>query len=589
MKNGKDETPWPATDLALIALVSAAVALVVQIWTPLRVLDGAAADLRVAFLAPKAREPIVIAAIDEASIAAMQATAGADGCACRSPISEAYVASIISNLDRKGVRAIGVDLVLDSSPRPADRAVLQDTLRRIEAPVVLLRGSDEALFAEGARARAADPALGRIDDFDAVLRVHAPQPAADGTLSLPAALADVAGIEEPTEPFRVRWRTPQGEARAFAVYPAHVLADAPDGWLRDAIVLVGRMETDPEALRLVEDQHLTPMRLRRLYAAGMDGVEGHAHVLAQMLAGDRIRDPGPWGLVLLTLLASVAGVLAGRLRNGWRVGLGAIVVGLGLYASVAIAAYATWALLLPAAGPAIGFVLAFIVANRVLAARLDRERRFLERAFAHYLAPEVISDMVRAPERLALTAERRDISVLATDLQGFSRLATHLPPEMLGRIMNAYFDGMITILWRHGAMIDKLIGDAILAVFGAPAPMPDHARRAVVCARELDAFAQNFQATSQERFGVSVGATRIGVESGEALVGNFGGALRFDYTAFGEVVVRAARLQAANKGTDGRVLIGATAAAQSGDDRLESVGALDLAGLDEKVSAFRPV
>jgi class 3 adenylate cyclase/CHASE2 domain-containing sensor protein len=569
---------------ALIVNVAVLVALGASALTPVRLLDGAAADLRLAFLAPPAREPVAVAAIDEASIAEMRE--GDAACACRAPVSEAYLAALLGALEDKGVAAIGIDLVLDEKPNPAGRALLLDALRGAQAPVVILSASDPALVAAlPPGVQAASGALGRIDDFDSVLRVHAPL--VDGEPSLTASLARAVGVSPPAAPFLVRWRAPRGAAAAIPAYPAHAVAEAPDDWLEGKIVLVGRLETDPAAIRLVEDQHLTPLRLRRHYAAGVTGVEAHAHILSQMLRGDRARAPGAAGTIALMFALAAAGAALGRRPGGLRSALGLAALGLLAYTGALIVVYGAFAYLLPFAAPALAFLAAFVVANRLLAADVERKRRFLEQAFARYLAPDVIADIVRRPERLSLTADRRDVTILSSDLQGFSRLAAAMPPERLGALMNAYFDGLIEILWRHGAMVDKLTGDGVLSVFGAPTPAPDHASRAIACAGALDAFAQRFKAEAPERFGVEVGDTRIGVESGAALVGNFGGRLRFDFTVLGEVVVRAARLEAANKRLGGRVLIGPGTAAAVGGAGLRSIGLVDLPGLPAPVEAFR--
>ena len=573
-----------AVQTALIAAVCALVASVVQTWTPVRVVEGLLQDLRIAFMAPPADGRVVIAAIDEASIEAMRSRRKQGACLCRSPLDEVFLAKLIDVLDRKGASTIGVDIVADQSPVPAARAVLKNTLAKVHAKIVMLADGDPALQADTKdKVVFASAPFAVVDDYDGVARRH--EPIFGGRPSFAAAIAQAAGAPPPAHPFLLRFRSPRHGQRAFPVYPAAAVEALPDDWVRGNIVLIGRMETDPAALHLVEDQHLTPLRLRRAYRGGLDGVEGHAHVVSQIITGDRVRTPGRIGGFVMLFVAAFGGAALGRRPGSLGAATLLAVAALALIVLIAFWAYWRFAFMGPLFQSGLAFALALVVANRTMAVDIEKSRRFLQQAFSHYLAPEVVSEIARSPESFGIAADRRTITVVSTDLEGFSVLTATAAPDKVAAIMNAYFDGMIAVLWRHGAMIDKLVGDGILAVFGAPTPMTDHAGRAVRCARELDAFGEHFRASALERFGVPAGRTRIGIETGDALVGNFGGALRFDYTAYGEVVVRAVRLQSANKGTAGRVLIGAACAAVCGE-ALKPAGVVRLQGITEAAPAF---
>jgi len=176
--------------------------------------------------------------------------------------------------------------------------------------------------------------------------------------------------------------------------------------------------------------------------------------------------------------------------------------------------------------------------------------------------------------------------VLATDVEDFSVLVGRCPPALFAEIMNGYFDGVIDILWKHEAMLDKLTGDGLIAMFGAPIDQPDHPSRAIACAREIDRFAETYRQKVTREKGVPFGRTRIGIHSGEALVGNFGGQKRFNYTAYGEVVVIAARLEAANKQFESRIMASletARIAGVAGEAR--DVGAVQLKGVAAAIPA----
>ena len=117
---------------------------------------------------------------------------------------------------------------------------------------------------------------------------------------------------------------------------------------------------------------------------------------------------------------------------------------------------------------------------------------------------------------------------------------------MLGELLNGYLAGMTSIVFTHEGTVAKIVGDALHVLFGAPGEQPDHSQRAVACALDMDAFSQSFRDDWREK-GIALGVTRIGINAGPAIVGNFGGGRFFDYTAYGDTINIAARLEAANK------------------------------------------
>jgi len=174
---------------------------------------------------------------------------------------------------------------------------------------------------------------------------------------------------------------------------------------------------------------------------------------------------------------------------------------------------------------------------------------------------------------------------MISDLENFSSLIANLPMKQFQVVINEYLDGILEILWRHGAMIDKMTGDGVIVLFGAPVAYEDHADRALACAREVDAFAQGYRRRMVETLG-AFGQTRIGIDSGIGLVGNFGGERRFNYTAYGEVVVIAARLEDANKACGTRILFSAaTARLAKNAGETRPVGEIDLKGVPIPIEA----
>jgi adenylate cyclase len=162
-----------------------------------------------------------------------------------------------------------------------------------------------------------------------------------------------------------------------------------------------------------------------------------------------------------------------------------------------------------------------------------------------------------------------------------------LEPSVLGPLLNEYLTGMTDIVFAHDGTVAKIVGDALHVLFGAPGEQPDHADRAVACALALDEYAEAFRARSHKK-GIALGVTRIGVHAGPAIVGNFGGGRFFDYTAYGDTINVAARLEAANKQLGTRICVSATLAARVENFRGRPVGDLILRGRPEALRAFEP-
>src|SRR6516162_7795622 len=167
-----------------------------------------------------------------------------------------------------------------------------------------------------------------------------------------------------------------------------------------------------------------------------------------------------------------------------------------------------------------------------------RRQAQAERAHAllsHYFSPNLAERLASDPDSVDLGGQRREITSLFTDIAEFTSLVETLDPDIIAPLLNDYLGAMTDIVFAHGGTVVKLVGDAMHVLFGAPSDQPDHAERAVTCALELDLSAQSFRERWSQR-GIMLGATRLGLESGPAIVGNFGGGRYFDYTAYGDTV-----------------------------------------------------
>ena len=235
--------------------------------------------------------------------------------------------------------------------------------------------------------------------------------------------------------------------------------------------------------------------------------------------------------------------------------------------------------------------LAKTLTHRLRIRELQQSRDEAERArttLARYFSPSVVEALATDAGELGTTGARRDATFLFTDLANFTPLVESSSSDVIVRILNAYLDGVIEAVFAHSGTVMKIIGDAVQATFGAPLDDPDNAAHAVECALAIDVFAEAFRADLRTE-GIDLGQTRIGVNSGSAIIGNFGGKRFFDYTAYGDAVNIASRLEYANKEVGTRICISGSVV-----DRIDGfcgrpVGTLQLKGKNQAIRCFEPL
>jgi adenylate cyclase len=230
---------------------------------------------------------------------------------------------------------------------------------------------------------------------------------------------------------------------------------------------------------------------------------------------------------------------------------------------------------------------------RYVTALREARRRQAQAERAHaslsrYFSPNLAQRLAGESDAIDLCGQRRQIATLFTDIASFTTLVETLEPDVLGPLLNDYLVGMTDIVFAHDGTVAKIVGDGLHVLFGAPGEQPDHAARAVECALALDEYSQSFRARWHEK-GLALGVTRIGVHAGSAIVGNFGGGKFFDYTAYGDTINVAARLEAANKQLGSRICVSELLAAKVPDFRGRPVGDLILRGRTEALRAFEPL
>jgi len=275
------------------------------------------------------------------------------------------------------------------------------------------------------------------------------------------------------------------------------------------------------------------------------GVEVLATALDNMLSGRAVRPLPPLaGWAAAALLALLAAVAFRAVPSVYLAALAAL---------APMAVYLTAALLLFGRGiwmdmafPLSSGILALIGGGVISYSHATSQKRFIRKAFSQYLSPEVVSQVISTPERLSLGGEKRVMTAFFSDIRGFTAISEGLDPTELVGLLNVYLTRMADIIMEAGGTVDKFEGDAVIAFWGAPLELPDHAARACSAALDCRDMHEELNRRLFEK-GYPEIVTRIGLNSGPMVVGNMGSEKRFDYTMMGEAVNLAARLEGVNK------------------------------------------
>lgn len=277
------------------------------------------------------------------------------------------------------------------------------------------------------------------------------------------------------------------------------------------------------------------------------GVEVHATIVDNLLSGQGLKTSFPGSFWIFLLLIVVGGGLysvALERLEGYRV----LVLTLGLF-SLLVAVdgrlfESNWDL-----GSGYLYLEYLSILATALAAKYVREeqrRQFLRRAFSKYVSPSVVETLLQNPDELTLGGRRKELTVLFCDIRGFTTFAEKMDPQSLSNFLNDYLSVMSQVIFQYGGTLDKFIGDAIMAFWGAPLEQPDHATRACEAALGMVAALDRHHQRFLDSYGVDV-RIGIGLSTGEMTVGNLGSEDSFDYTVVGDEVNLGARLESATK------------------------------------------
>ena len=291
------------------------------------------------------------------------------------------------------------------------------------------------------------------------------------------------------------------------------------------------------------------------------GVYIHATAIGNLIRKDAAREfPRPQVFVIAALFALLSAALARTLKPSGAVA--AFVGAAGAYLGAATFAFGH-ALVLPLIEPIGAGLAALIATTGYRFAITDKERRLLQRSFAYYLAPHVIDKMLASNKPPQLGGETREVTVLFSDIAGFSEIAEQLAPDALMRLTNTYLSAMTDIIESFGGYVDKYIGDSVVAIFGAPVDDVQHAASAARAALGCNARLAELNREANAFAGHTI-SQRIGINSGPALVGNFGSQRRFNYSVMSDAVNLASRLEGANRFYDTTIIASETTVALAG-------------------------
>jgi len=517
----------------------------------------------------------------------------------RSPLDRTTLANALANLDKMGARAIGIDILIDQA-QPDDPLLIQ-ALRDMKTPVWLGYATNthnsfdvdiwQQEFMDTFVRSIGNPnvrkASIRIEaDNDNVMR-NWPAQYRDLPPFLPVAMS---GRERAANyQGSVLYRAPLGfgtndQREVFSSLPIDLFA-TPEGAAMLADQVKGRYVFVGGDLPDI-DQFDTPAT--RLTGEPMTGLKVHATMLTQLLDGrlpGRVNGAALWVIAVFVVLAGTFTSMI-DIRPGM---LTLVVIGqMAFFGSIPF--LFEWQGMdtqgLPAFGWIAGWLLAYMATEATVKAMGSDQKRFAQSALGKYLPRDIAAQILKDPSKLSLRGERLPIFTLFTDIEGFTSLSHVIAPEKTAALLNAYLDGMSDIVLNNGGTIDKFVGDAVVAFWGAPIARPDDGRNALNAALEMLNFTQKFGEGNPDR--AMVGRTRVGLHHGEAIVGNFGGEGRISYTALGDSMNTAARLEGANKYLKTKALVSDDVRRLVETDVLRPMGRIVLSGRPTPIVVWEP-
>lgn len=523
----------------------------------------------------------------------------------RSPLDRGLLAKTLRTLDTFEPKAIGIDILFDQ-PQDEDDELIA-ALRAMKTPVAV---------AYAAKATNPDDIEYEqqkyLEEFIGRLKGSNAQPASIRLDNTFGATRLWPSINKGLPPLlgRVMLAEAGESAAAFTGYEGAIDYRRPK--FQDSVLFPPAqidlfVDPDPEILPFLKEQYAGKYILIGGDIVDYDRVETtftsingevpagiavHAEIIAQML-DDRVLQPIPtwvlWAMaILVVIIATLSALLEWPARWLALFGIAQLFIFQGMPFWLQVQNVDTYGL--PAVGWLIGWIIVFTAVTVAARASGAVQRNFATGALGKYIPRDIAQAIIDKPELLSLGGEKREIFVLFSDLEGFTKMSHAIPPEMVAKLLNRYLDLLSQVVLDHGGVIDKFVGDAVVAFWGAPISRPDDGLRAARAGYAMwqagEAFRAEVAALDPDL--PKIGKTRVGLHFGEAVIGNFGGATRIQYTALGDSMNTAARLEAANKALDSSVMASREFAEASGLDWWRQMGRVQLRGRARPVDLFEP-
>lgn len=541
----------------------------------------------------------------------------------RSPLPRGALAEALSNLDGMGAKAIGIDILFDQPQ--AEDIDLVETLRAMETPTsiayatVATNANDimyqqqqfldefmDAVEGEGTNAKRASI---RLDDDFGATRVWP-----DIVPELPPLLGR-AMLEDAGGPFAqfegyegaIEYRRP---LRADFGDDPEAGADA-QAVVEEPLFLTLSIELfldlDPAVAEFVAqeiegkyvliggdilDYDRVVTSFTSWTGAEPSGLSVHGELIAQMLDGKRLTQIPMWSIWVMAFVVVGSAIVVALLE--WSapklvpllLGLGAIYVGLPFILHFnEVDTYG-----LPAVGWLVAWIITFTVVTAAARSAGAAQRSFAQGALGKYIPQDIAEAIIDEPDLLALGGQKREIYVMFSDLEGFTKMSHAIEPEMVAKLLNRYLEMLSKVVLDHGGVIDKYVGDAVVAFWGAPIAREDDAERALNAGYAIWQAGEDFrkEVAEMDPSLPKIGKTRVGLHFGEAVVGNFGGETRIQYTALGDSMNTAARLEAANKPLQSNVSASREIIKKAKLDWWVPMGRIVLRGRAQPVDIYHP-
>ena len=544
----------------------------------------------------------------------------------------------VARLREVGVKLVGLDMLLSTSPERWLGTLgsdLQDAARNYDQAFREQINSGQLVLAatrQGSGGRETDYLLPSpdyllalpdfdipghvaladlLDEGDGVIRRYLMAPVAQSerallaedlpVLSLPALLAVRASEQSPRAsawqlgghqasleqaPTPIPYIGPPGSFPLISLKQLladNAASDPAIRALRGKVVLIG-------ATAALNDEHFTPYATRLLARRGelMHGVELHANVLESLLSGYRLQPLNDTARIAALLLVTILATAAFMTLPAWA-GVSLWLMSGLLMVLAGFLAFGA-GILIPVSDYGMATAVALL---GVLGWRLtgeERERSRIRQIFGRYVSPQVVEALLESGKRPELGGQMQTVTVLFSDIRNFTTISERLEAKEVVEMLNTYFERACAPLQAAGGSIDKFIGDAIMVEFGSPLPVEDHALRGIKAALALRKEADDFAGWMNKRFpdrNLPKFAVGIGLHSGEAVIGNIGSPTRMEFTAIGDTVNLASRLEGMTKEI-GCVILASKSTIDAAGDTVEHgrTSEIKVKGRDEAVRVF---